>query len=171
MGNPMNTRTDWRPGPAIRGPHQAECDTRRLIVPDHQESRARLLVRPVGDLIVVRCFSTQVEWDDPETGDLGTSLLGLSKLGYVRILVNLEGINYASGSLLGSLAHLHQATVRAGGFLKLFGLEAILRDALVICRLDSRLAIYASESEALEGSVPAADHAGLWIPGGLSPRF
>jgi anti-sigma B factor antagonist len=108
-----------------------------------------LLVRPVGEVIIVKCFGMQVQFDDPETEELGPSLMGLARLGYVRILLNLQGVDFASGSLLGSLASIHLKVVKAGGFLRLFGLEPIVRDALRICRLDTALEIYESEAEAL----------------------
>jgi anti-anti-sigma factor len=92
-----------------------------------------------------------MQYDDPETDDLGMSLKGLIKLGYVRILLNLQGVELASGSLLGCLASAHLELVKVGGFLRLFGLEPIVRDALRICRLDSAIQVYESEEEALSG--------------------
>jgi hypothetical protein len=44
--------------------------------------------------------------------------------------------------------------VKARGFLKLFGLEPIVRDPLRIYRLDTALEIYASEAEALSANRP-----------------
>ena len=45
-------------------------------------------------------------------------------------MLNLKGVEYVSSRLLGSLAWLHQRVARANGFLKLYGLEARLHDAL-----------------------------------------
>jgi anti-anti-sigma factor len=120
--------------------------------------RSQLLVRPVGEAIVVECMSTRMQCDDPETADLGASLLGLVKRGHVQILLNLQGVDFASGSLLGSLVSLHLKAVKASGFFRLFGLEPVVRDALRICGLDTALEVYASEAEALSAhcSRPAA---------------
>ena len=137
------------PHDAIRGPHHIDSSGWRFFADKEFELRARLLVRPVGELIIVKCFSTQLQHDDPETAELGASLSGLVKLGYVRILLNLQGVHFASGSLLGSLAALHREAVRANGFVRLFGLEPIVREALRICRLDASIEIYESEAEAL----------------------
>jgi anti-anti-sigma factor len=90
-----------------------------------------------------------MQYDDPETEDLGRTLKGLIKLGYVRILMNLQGVDLASGSLLGCLASVHREVVKAGGFLRLFGIEPMVRDALRICRLDSAIQVYESEEDAL----------------------
>jgi len=100
-------------------------------------------------MVIVKCLSTQEQFDDPETAELGASLMGLVKLGFVQILLNLQGVHLASGSLLGSLACLHREVVKARGFLRLFGLEPIVRDALRICRLDTTIEIYSNEAEAL----------------------
>jgi anti-anti-sigma regulatory factor len=158
MRDNLNTSTSDRPHAAVRGPHHIDPASWKPVAQGEFELRARLLVRPVGEAIIVKCFSTQVPFDDPETAELGASLMWLVKLGYVRILLNLQGVHFASGSLLCSLACVHQHVVKARGFLRLFGLEPIVRDALRICHLDTALEIYASEAEALSAnrSRPAA---------------
>ena len=137
------------PQPAARGPHIADPPAWRPVLQGQCELRARLLVRPVGEAIIVRCFRMETPYDDHETAALGPSLMGLVKLGYGQILLNLQGVNFASGSLLGSLASLHRQVVHAKGFLILFGLEPILRDALRICRLDGTIETCENEEEAL----------------------
>jgi anti-anti-sigma factor len=141
-----------RSQPAARGPHLLDQGGGRPVAEGEVELRARLLVRHVGDVIIVRCFSAQLQYDDPETAELGGSLKGLVKLGYVRILLNLQGVHFASGSLLGILASLHLEVVKSRGFLRLCGLEPIVLDALRICRLDTALEIYDSEAEALSAN-------------------
>ncbi len=154
MRDNLNTGTSNRPHAAVRGPHHIEPASWRPVAQGEVEYRAGLLVRPVGEVIIVKRFSTQVRLDFPETAELGASLMGLAKLGYVRILLNLKGVHFASGSLLGSLASLHLKVVKARGFLRLFGLEPMVRDALRICRLDTAIEIYASEAEALSANPP-----------------
>ena len=148
----LNAGTSDRPQPAARDPHNIDPASWRPVAQGDVELRPRLLVRPVGEVIIVKCFSTQVQYDDPKTAELGANLMGLVKLGYVQILLNLQGVHFASGSLLGSLASLHLEVVKARGFLRLFGLEPIVRNALRICRLDTALEIYASEAEALSAN-------------------
>jgi anti-anti-sigma factor len=138
---------------AARGPHHIDHGRWEPVAEGEFQLRARLLVRPVGEIIIVRCFSMQEQYDDQETAELGPSLIGLARLGYVRILLNLQGVNFASGALLGSLASLHRELVKARGFLRLFGLEPIVRDALRICRLDTALEIYGSEEEAISAHI------------------
>ena len=150
----LNPGTSDRPQPAARGPQNIDPASWRPVAQGDVELRPRLLVRPVGEVIIVKCFSTQMQYDDQKTAELGANLMGLVKLGYVQILLNLQGVHFASGSLLGSLASLHLEVVKARGFLRLFGLEPIVRDALRICRLDTALEIYASEAEALSANRP-----------------
>jgi anti-anti-sigma factor len=149
MWDILNTSTSDPPHAAVRGPHHINPSSWRPVAEGEFELRARLLVRPVGEVIIVKCFSMQVQYDDQETAELGESLKGLVKLGYLQILLNLQGVYFASGSLLASLACIHQEVVKAGGYLRLFGLEPIVRDALRICRLDTSLEIYESEAEAM----------------------
>jgi anti-anti-sigma factor len=154
MWDKLNTGTSDRLHAAVRGLHHIDPASGR---PDAQgvfEPRARLLLRPVGEVIIVKCYSTQVQCDDPETAEPGASLMGLVKLGHVQILLNLQGVHFASGSLLGCLASLHLKVVKARGFLRLFGLEPIVQDALRICRLDKTFEIYVSEAEALSANRP-----------------
>jgi anti-anti-sigma factor len=71
----------------------------------------------------------------------------------VRILINLHGVEYASSSLLANLAWLHRRVFEAHGFLRLFGLTPIFRDALRICSLDRIFEIHDTQADALaEGS-------------------
>lgn len=154
----LNAGTSDTSQASARGPHHINPASRRTEAEGEFELRARLLVRHVGEVIIVKCFSIHMQDDDQETAELGPSLVGLVKLGHVRILLNLQGVHFASGSLLGSLASLHRDVAKAEGFLRLFGLEPIVRDALRICRLDTVLEIYESEAEALSAYIhrPAA---------------
>jgi anti-anti-sigma factor len=153
MRDILNIHTSDGPQAAARGPHYTEPANWGPIAPREAELLPRLLVRPVGDVIVVKCFSTQMHFDDQETAEIGASLLGLVRFGYVRILLNLQGVHFASGSLLASLAWLHQKVIETKGFLRLFGMEPVVCDALRICRLDTTFEIYASEAEALAARV------------------
>ena len=133
----LNPCSSDRPQLAAKGSYNIDPASWRPVAQGEVELRARLLVRTVGEVIIVKCFSTQMQYGDRKTAELGASLMGLVKLGYAQILLNLQGVHFASGSLLGSLASLHLEVVKARGFLRLFGLEPIVRDALRICRLDT----------------------------------
>jgi anti-anti-sigma factor len=113
------------------------------------ELQPRLLIRNAGDVSIVRCYSNYMQFDDQELTTMGTNLTSLVKLGFTRILLNLQGVQFASGALVASLASLHRETRRAGGYLRLLSLEPIVRDALRICHLDTEIDVYASEAEAL----------------------
>ncbi len=152
MWDLLNASASDQPQAAVRGPHHS--DPARWKAEGEFGLRARLRVLPVGEMIIVECSSKQKLWADPATADLSASLTGLVKLGHVQILLNLQGVDFASGSLLGSLASLHLKVVKARGFLRLFGVEPIVYDALRICRLDTALEIYASEAEALSAHRP-----------------
>ena len=117
--------------------------------PESREPRPRLLLRPVNEILIIDFLNAQAIAGEQEAGELGGCLMRLAREGQTRILLNLMGVQYASSSLLGSLAWLHQRLTRANGFLKLYGLEARLRDALKICGLDLTFQIYQSEYEAL----------------------
>ena len=154
MWDTLNASASNWPHAAVRSSHHTDLASWKPVAQGEYEPRARLLVRPVGEVIIVECFSMQVQYADPATADLAASLMGLVKLGHVQILLNLQGVHFASGSLLGSLASLHHQVVKVRGFLRLYGLEPIVLDALRICRLDKALEIYASEAEALSACRP-----------------
>ncbi len=154
MWDTLNASASNWPHAAVRGSHHTDLASRKPVEQGEFELRARVLIGPVGEVVVVKCFSKQVQCGDPESADLAASLMELAKLGPVQVLLNLQGVHFASGSLLGSLACLHLKIAKAGGFLRLFGLEPILRDALRICRLDTALETYATEAEALSAHRP-----------------
>jgi anti-sigma B factor antagonist len=113
------------------------------------QPRARLLLRPLGEILIVDFLNAQALVEDQELGELSGCLIRLVRQGHIRILLNLQGVHYASSSLIGNLAGLHQRLVAAHGYLKLYGLEPMVRDALRICCLDRTMEIYGTESDAL----------------------
>jgi anti-anti-sigma factor len=114
--------------------------------------RPCLLVRPHGNVKIVEFLNAQMLFEDRDVEELGASLLRLARDGHVRILLNLQGVEYASSALIGSIAWLHHRVTSAGGLLRLYSLEPVLREALRICSLDRTLEIYNDESAALAGS-------------------
>ncbi len=149
MRHIFNSSSAVGPQAANRGPHATDPVGWTQVPRGDQELQARLLVRPVGEAIMVKCFNMELPHDDHETAAIGPSLMALAKLGYVRILLDLQGVDFASGSLLGSLASLHQHVVQSNGFFIVFGLEPMVRNALRICHLDGAIATCESESDAI----------------------
>jgi anti-anti-sigma factor len=113
--------------------------------------RPYLLVRPHGEITIIEFLNAQLLYQDRDIEEIGASLLNLARDGHNRILLNLQGVEFASSALLGSVAWLHRKVVNAAGFLRLYGLEPVVREALRICRLDRTLEIYDDEAEALAG--------------------
>ncbi len=117
--------------------------------------RPCLLVRPHGDVTIIEFLNAQLLDEDRDVQELGGSLLRLAHEGHVRILLNLEGVQYASSALLGSLVWLHRRVAKEAGFLRLYGLEPVVRQAFRICSLDQMLEIYDDEPQALAGTSPS----------------
>jgi anti-anti-sigma factor len=103
---------------------------------------------------VVDFVNADLLFEDDVVRDLGARLQGLVEQGHVRLLLNLTGVRYACSSLLGNLAWLHRQVGRGKGFLRLYGLDPELRDALRICRLDRVFEVYADEAAALAAGPP-----------------
>jgi anti-sigma B factor antagonist len=115
--------------------------------------QARLKIRAIGPLTVVEFVNAELILEEETVRDLGQRLRHLVEEGHVRLLLNLEGVQYACGSLLAHLAWLHRRVEAARGFLKIYGLDPVLHDALRICHLDRVFEICADEEEALRGFV------------------
>jgi anti-anti-sigma factor len=104
---------------------------------------------------VVDFVNADLLFEDDVVRELGARLQRLVAEGNIRLLLNLAGVRYACSSLLGNLAWLHRQVAQGKGFLRLFGLDPELRDALRICRLDRVLEVYADEATALAAGQPA----------------
>jgi anti-sigma B factor antagonist len=117
----------------------------------------RLVVRDVDGFAVVDFVNAEVLFEGGVIRELSTQLHHLIEQGHTRLLLNLGGIRLMSGGMLATLVGLHRRVERAQGRLGLFGLDAVLRDMVRICRLERVFDIYADESEALSGR-SAADN-------------
>jgi anti-anti-sigma factor len=116
------------------------------------EPRPRLLIRPVEEILIVDFLNAQAIAGEQEADELAGCLMKLAREGQTRMLLNLAGVRYVSSSLLASLAWLHQRLTSSQGFLRLYGLESSLLDALECCGLDRTFAIYPTEHDALESA-------------------
>jgi anti-anti-sigma factor len=118
--------------------------------------RPRLSIRSAGEFTVVDFVNADLLFEEDVVRDLGARLQRLVADGNVRLLVNLAGVRYACSTLLGNLAWLHRQVGQGKGFLRLFGLDPELHDALRVCRLDRIFEVYVDEASALAASLPAA---------------
>ncbi len=145
------------PQEAARGPHEVIDNADRNSVPvGYEPPHPRLLVRSAGDVLIVDVLNAGLFAGDHDVEELGGSLLRLAREGHVRILLNLEGLEYVSSRLLATLVSLNERVARARGFLKLCRLEPGLRDTLRVCCLDTTFEIHDTECEALAaGALPA----------------
>jgi anti-sigma B factor antagonist len=128
------------------------------------EPRPRLLVRPVQEILIIDFLNAQAIAGEQEAGELGGCLMRLAREGQTRILLNLSGVHYVSSSLVGCLAWLHRRLTAANGFLKLYGLETMLHDALKLCGLDRTFEIFHTEAEALESAGVQLEDTLAWSP-------
>ncbi len=144
--NPWN-KPHFPPEEARHPGHDVAAGAARCAAP-----RPCLLVRPHGEVTIIEFLNAQLLFEDRDVEDLGRSLLRLAHDGHTRILLNMDGVEYASSALLGSVVWLHRRVAKAAGFLRLYGLEPVVRQAFRICCLDRTLEIYDDESQALAGT-------------------
>jgi anti-anti-sigma factor len=119
--------------------------------------QARLRIWAIGRLTVVEIVNAESLFEEETVREVGQRLQHLVEEGHARLLLNLEGVQYACGSLLAHLAWLHRKVEAARGFLKLYGLDPVLHDALRICHLDRVFEICADEQEALVAGLSEAE--------------
>ena len=110
-----------------------------------------MLVRPYGEVTIIEFLNAQWLYEDCDVEELGGSLLRLAREGHSRILLNLEGVQFATSAFLGNIVWLHRRVAKAAGFLRLYGLEPVVHQAFRICCLDRMLEIYDDEPQALSG--------------------
>ncbi|MGO9466920.1 MAG: STAS domain-containing protein [Isosphaeraceae bacterium] len=108
-------------------------------------------IRAVGRLTVVDFVNAEVLFEEAAVEELGARLQSLVAEGHVRLLLNLSSVRYASSSVVALVAWLYRRVELAGGFLRLYGLDPVLFDALRICRLDGVVEVYADEAAAALG--------------------
>jgi anti-anti-sigma regulatory factor len=72
-----------------------------------------------------------------------------------RAVVELESDVALSSHLIGQLVLLHKRCHRAGGVMRICGLNPIAYDVLKIMRLDERFPNYPSRQDAVMGNKPA----------------
>jgi anti-sigma B factor antagonist len=100
--------------------------------------------------MIVEFMNPHVLFEDEAVQELGRHLERLVGNGNVRLVLDLSTVRYASSAVVALVASLYRKVNEAGGTLRLFGLNPVLRDAIRICRLDRVVEIYVDESKAID---------------------
>jgi anti-sigma B factor antagonist len=83
-----------------------------------------------------------------ETEALRQRVKGILEEGHVRLILNLEGVDYVDSAGLGTLVALATSVRNAGGHLKLANLTARIHDLMQITRLSTIFDVYSSVEQA-----------------------
>ncbi len=85
----------------------------------------------------------------PETAELRSKLTHLIEAGHLKIILNLQGVNYIDSSGLSTLIACYTTARKHNGDLKLAHLTARVRDLLQITRLSTVFENYPTVEGAL----------------------
>lgn len=111
---------------------------------------SRLRVEPVEGVAVVH-FADSSLTSELAIQQLETQLqLIADQVGAGKVLLNFRNVHFMSSAVLGVLLKLSRSVTKAGGVLKLCGLEPGLKEAFRASQLDKMFAIYDEESAALD---------------------
>ncbi|HHL71449.1 MAG TPA: anti-sigma factor antagonist [Bacteroidetes bacterium] len=102
---------------------------------------------PVGNAVVVKITGDVDLYSSPE---VRKTIIGLTKNKEKNILIDLSQVAYMDSSGVATLVEGLQQVGRYKGTLKLFGLDAAVREVFELSRLDKVFEIYTTEAEALE---------------------
>ena len=101
----------------------------------------------VGEVVVVQLVGRLTLGD--ETGRLRSVIADLVKKGYIKLLLNLEQLEYADSAGLGELVGVFTTVRNAGGAMKLVSVGGRALDLLQLTRLATLFEFFDSESAAL----------------------
>jgi len=102
-----------------------------------------------GDVTIVSFLDFSV-LDREQIDKIGEELVGLVEdQGRKRILINFEGVDYLSSTVLGKLIALHKRVAASRGELKLCGIKPGIMEVFEITKLDKVFDIYEDEDEAM----------------------
>jgi anti-anti-sigma factor len=117
---------------------------------DEPDGHPRVLVRHIERTALVWFANAEVLFDESSVRAVGDRLDRLvSEEGHTRLLLDLRGVRYVSGAMLGRLAALQQKLGRAHGRIQLCGLDPLVRDVLRISRLEREFDLCDDEAQAL----------------------
>lgn len=117
--------------------------------PAEPDGRPQLCVRLIEQTALVRLRDAEILFAESAVQAVGDQLERLVAEGHTRLLLNLSGVRYMSGALLGQLAGLQRRVEPAHGRIQLCGLSPLLLDMLRIIHLDRVFDSYTDEAEAL----------------------
>jgi anti-sigma B factor antagonist len=110
---------------------------------------SKLLVQNRGGVTVVSFLDFSV-LDRAEIDAIGDELVNLvDQHGKKRLLINFEGVDYLSSTMLGKLIVVHKRVMQHHGQLKLCGIKPSIREVFEITKLDKVFDIYEDEDDAM----------------------
>ena len=109
--------------------------------------------RSVGHISVLDLSGRFVVWTDPDRTSLRRSVARLISEGRVNVLVHLARVVDIDAHGLGELAWGVTTLRRSGGQMALIAPSLSVRRLLALTRLDTVLAIYDSECDAITGAL------------------
>ncbi len=103
--------------------------------------------RVAGDVVVLDLHGHMTLSDDD--GLLFRRIGVLADRGHVQVLLDLRHIGYVDSVGIGEIIRAYMRLVRGGGTLKLCGVAPRINEVLVATSLNTVLAAYSTEEEAL----------------------
>jgi len=115
-----------------------------------EPNKSNLVVQERGNISVVTFLEFSV-LDRTHIDKLGDELLKLvDEGGRKKILINFEGVEYLSSTVLGKLIALHKRIALARGELKLCAIKPSILEIFEITKLDRVFNIYDDQQQALD---------------------
>ena len=109
------------------------------------------LISHVQNGVTIVHFTEAKVIDQRNINLIGSELTKMVESGGVlKMLINMENVQYLSSAVLGKLISLHKTLRMNKGSLKLCGIAAPIYEVFEITRLDKVFDIYKTEEESLE---------------------
>ena len=107
-------------------------------------------VKAIERVAVVRFMGAEILLEGDLVRGVGDRLDRLvTEEGHTRLVLNFAGVRYVSSEVLGRLAGLQKRLDRAGGRIRLCGLDPVLRDVLQVSQRDRVFDVCRDETDAL----------------------
>ena len=114
------------------------------------EARQHLHLTVVDDVAVVSLTDLNLVFRPKDVQELNDELLRLVEdEGRIKLLLNLNGIQYLSSNMLVNLIHLNKRIEQAQGRLKLCCLGPVMRATFRVSKLDHLFELFDDEASAL----------------------
>jgi anti-anti-sigma factor len=125
--------------------------------PRSANHRPDVRVWAVGRLTVVEFVNVRALFKEEALRELGERLQGLVADGHIQVVLDLSSVRHAVSGVVAIVARLYREVNEAGGFVRLYGVDPVLLDAIRICRLDRFVEICVDEATALRSSDSNSD--------------